>query len=57
MNTPKNDDERLYHIVAVIQKTGEQVYFTKYPITHAECCTMKSKQTERKGRRIILVPA
>ena len=34
--------ERLYHLVAINEKTGEKVYLTDYPDTHA--CLHKEKQ-------------
>lgn len=52
----KHEKERLYHIVAIIKRTEKQVFMTMYPMNHAECCTMKSKISEHKGRRIVLVP-
>jgi len=46
--------ERLYHIVAINERTGVKVYMTGYPMTHKECCTMKSKITKYKWRRLQL---
>lgn len=34
---------RLYHLVVINERTGVKVYLTGYPMTHAECCVMKSK--------------
>lgn len=44
--------ERLYHLVSITEKTGKKIYMTSYPMSHAECMTMKSKITEHKHRRI-----
>lgn len=46
--------ERLYHLVAVSEKTGEVTVLTGYPMPHHECCVMKSKISEHKSRRIEL---
>lgn len=35
--------ERLYHIVAVNDKTGKQYRQTGYPMPHHESCVMLSK--------------
>jgi hypothetical protein len=47
-------NKRLYHIVAINEKTGRKVYMTGYPMTHHGCCVMKSKITEYPWRRIQL---
>lgn len=44
--------ERLYHLVAVNNKTDAATVLTSYPMTHAQCCTMKSKFTHHPARRI-----
>jgi len=50
--------ERLYHIVAINEKTGIKQYLTGYPMTHKECMVMKSKQsTPAKHVRIQLEEA
>lgn len=46
--------ERLYNLVAVNEKSGAVVALTRYPMSHHECCVMKSKFTEHKARRIEL---
>lgn len=46
--------DRKYHIVAIVDKTGKKVYFTGYPMPHAECCTMLSKITRYPWRRLML---
>lgn len=45
---------RLYHLVSINEKTGNKVYLTGYPMSHKECCTMKSKFTYHSFRRIQL---
>lgn len=45
---------RLYHLVAKNNKTDKKTYLTGYPMTHAECCTMKSKFSYHPLRRIEL---
>lgn len=47
--------ERKYNLVAINEKTGKQVLLTAYPMTHSECCTMKSKFSYHPARRIQLV--
>ncbi len=42
-----NYKPRLYHLVAINEKTGKKVYLTRYPMGHAQCMTMKSKQSDR----------
>jgi len=37
--------ERLYHIVAINEKTGNKTYLTAYPMNHKKCCVMLSKQS------------
>lgn len=39
--------ERLYHIVAINEKTGNKVFLTRYAMNHHESCTMLSKQSNR----------
>lgn len=48
---------RKYHIVAINEHTGDKTQLTGYPMTHAECCTMKSKITAHPARRIQLEEA
>lgn len=45
---------RLYHLVAINERTGRTVRLTGYPMPHAQCMTMKSKQTNRPTIRIAL---
>ncbi len=40
-----NSKPRLYHLVAINEKTSKKVYLTRYPMEHAQCMTMKSKQS------------
>lgn len=37
---------RLYHIVAINERTGRKTYLTSYPDTHEHCCTIMSKQSD-----------
>jgi precorrin-2 methylase len=46
-NKAMNSKPRLYHLVAINEKTGKKVYLTRYPMEHAQCMTMKSKQSDR----------
>ena len=50
---------RLYHVVAVNDKTGARIIVTRptEPVTHKEACTIKSKLTNHPARRLILVEA
>ncbi len=45
---------RLYHLVAINEKTGTKTYLTRYPDTHKACCTLKSKFSSHLARRIQL---
>lgn len=46
----------LYHLV--IRKTdGSAKQLTGYPMSHADCCTMKSKFSDADQARIQFVPA
>lgn len=40
------NNERLYHIVAINERTGRKYYLTGYPMDHHSCCVMKSKQSK-----------
>lgn len=46
--------ERMYHVVAINEKTGHKTYCTSYPATHDEACTMLSKFASHPARRIQL---
>lgn len=46
---------RLYHIEAVNDRTGRRVRLTGYPMPHAQCVIMKSKQTPRPTVRVVFV--
>ena len=41
-----NQTERLYHLVAINDKTGKQMQLTAYPMPHEKCMIMKSKQSD-----------
>jgi hypothetical protein len=45
---------RMYHVVAINEKTGRRELCTSYPATHSEACTMVSKFTAHKNVRIQL---
>jgi hypothetical protein len=47
--------ERLYHLVAINEKTGKIVVLTSYPDSHRHCMTMKSKFTPHRNVRIQVV--
>jgi hypothetical protein len=50
--------ERLYRLIAINDKTGKREQQTVQPMTHHECCVMKSKQSDgskRHGVRFMLV--
>lgn len=55
--TDTTQQERLYHLVAVNERTGKQTQVTSYPMSHRECCTCKSKFSHHPARRIMLVDA
>lgn len=42
---------RLYHVVAVNNKTRNKVYMTSSPVTHKQGCTILSKMTKYPWRR------
>lgn len=45
---------RLYHIVAINERTGAKVYVTRYPDTHDACCVMLRKFSYHPARRLQL---
>jgi len=46
---------RLYHIVAINEKTGNRTRMTFYPMPHHEACTVLGKiNNTHKGRRVQL---
>lgn len=51
--------ERLYHLIAVNDKTGRHTQLTAYPTTHEKCMIMKSKQSDatKALSRIIVAEA
>jgi hypothetical protein len=49
--------QRLYHIIAVNDKTGHTVYLTGYPMPHKKCMTMKGKISYHPARTIQIVEA
>lgn len=46
---------RLYHLI-VRTVSAQPVYLTRYPMTHAQCCVMKSKQSARTINRVEFLP-
>lgn len=48
---------RLYHLVATVERTGQQIQLSGYPMPHADACTMKSKQVPHNHLRYSLVYA
>lgn len=46
---------KLFHIVAINERTGQQVRMTGYPMPHDECCVMLTKITKYEWRRLVLV--
>jgi hypothetical protein len=46
--------ERKYHLVSIHMKTGAKTYMTKFPMSHKEICTIKSRCTEYPFRRLQL---
>lgn len=49
--------ERLYHVVAVNNRTNKRTRVTGYAMSHAQCCTMKSKFTRHPTRSMELEEA
>lgn len=45
---------RLYHLVAVNNKTDAVTALTTFPVTHSQACTMKSKFSHHPARRLEL---
>ncbi len=39
---------RLYHVVAINERTVRKCYLTNAPVTHREGCTILRKQVPRK---------
>ena len=48
---------KLYHIVAINERTGAKVYMTGYPMNHEQCCTMMKRISYHPARRIQLEEA
>lgn len=48
---------RLYHLVAINEKTGKKVYLTEEPVTHHDACVIKSKFCYHPARRVQLEEA
>ena len=42
---------RLFHVVAINERTGRKTYLTTSPLTHDQACTMLGKMTTRKSVR------
>lgn len=47
--------ERSYHLDSINIKTGERTRLTRFPMSHKEICTIKSKCTDHAHRRLELV--
>lgn len=45
---------RMYHLVAINNKTEVATVLTVHPVTHSEACTMKNKFSCHPARRIQL---
>jgi len=45
---------RLYHIVAINEKTGKTTYCTSYPMSHKEACVILKKFSNHPARRVQL---
>ena len=45
---------RLYHIVAINERTGRKTRMTRYPDTHEACCVMLKKFSYHPARRLQL---
>lgn len=54
MNVPPTQTPRLYHVVAVNEKTGRRERVTAYPMPHAQACNNKSRFTPHPARRLVL---
>jgi len=49
--------ERLYHVVAIHEKTQTKTYFTKTPLTHNEACNVLKAQMYHPARTFKLEQA
>jgi len=45
---------RMYHVIAINEKTNKKTYLTSYPMIHHEACVIKSKFNLHKDVRIQL---
>jgi hypothetical protein len=45
---------RLYHIVAVNERSGAKTYLTRYPMLHSESVTMLRRFSSHPARRVQL---
>ena len=46
---------KLFHIVAISEKTGDSVFMTKYAMPHHKACEMLKRFSSHKGRRLKLI--
>jgi len=49
--------ERMYHVIAINERTGKKTYLTRTPVTHQEALTVLRKQRPHKDVRKQLEPA
>lgn len=45
---------RLYHVVAINERTGKMTYCTEHPLSHKDACVVMSKFSHHPSRRIQL---
>ena len=44
-------NEKLYHVVVINNKTGQETIMTAYPVQHKIACILLSKLTRYKWRK------
>lgn len=48
---------KLFHIVSIIEKSGDVIFMTRYPMAHAQACEVLKRFTSHKHRRLQLLEA
>ena len=47
-------EDKLYHVIVIVNKTGKRIQMTATPVTHKEGCTLLSKLTKYSWRTEML---
>ena len=47
-------NEKMFHVIVIVNKTGKRTQMTATPVTHKEGCTLLSKLTKYSWRTEML---